>query len=123
MAMTQQQRDQKRREKDAKSGAEDMRLKARSGEKKMIQDIMEWTEDKEQASAIMFCIRHMHSLGREGARLALSDLVALHKKEISESWRARFEEESRREAIRNPGDEILRPVTSAKHPTENVTQA
>ncbi|MFJ3486627.1 hypothetical protein ACIPL1_24960 [Pseudomonas sp. NPDC090202] len=112
MAMTQQQRDQRRREKDSKSGAEDMRLKARNGEKKMIQDIMEWTEDKEQASAIMFCIRHMHSLGREGALLALSDLVELHKREIPESWRARFEEESRREALRNPGDEILRPNQS-----------
>lgn len=122
MAMTQQQRDQKRRDKDAKSGAEDMRLKARSGEKKMIQDIMKWTEDKEQASAIMFCIRHMHALGSDGVRIASADLRALHKKEISESWRARFEEESRREAMRNPGDEILRPTTSAKHATEDVTQ-
>ena len=113
MAMTQQQRDQRRREKDAKSGAEEMRLKALSGEKAMIKEIMEWTDDKEQASAIMFCIRHVHSLGREGVRSAQKHLRALNKVNIQDSWRARFEEESRREALRNPGDEIISPVTPA----------
>ena len=113
MAMTQQQRDQKRRDKELKTGAEELRLKALAGEKQMIKDIMEWTADKEQASAVMFCIRHVHSLGPEGARLAQKDLSALHKIDIQESWRARFAEESRREAMRNPGDEIISPVMQA----------
>ena len=112
MAMTQQQRDQKRRDKEAKFGAEELRLKALAGEKRMVKEIMEWTSDKEQASAVMFCIRYVHSLGPDGARLAQKELVSLHKKEIPESWRARFEEESRREAMRNPGDEILKPNQS-----------
>lgn len=42
MAMDQKERDKKRREKEAKAGAEDMRLKALSGEKKMIRELMEW---------------------------------------------------------------------------------
>jgi hypothetical protein len=79
----------------------------------MIKDIMEWTDDTEQASAVMFCIRHVHSLGPEGTRLAQKDLSALHKTHIPESWRARFAEESRREAMRNPGDEIISPVMQA----------
>lgn len=113
MAMTQQQRDQKRRDKELKTGAEELRLKALSGEKRMIKDIMEWTDDTEKASAVMFCIRHIHSLGPEGVRLAQKDLSARHNMDIPESWRARFAEESRREAMRNPGDEIISPVTHA----------
>ena len=109
MAMDQRERDKKRRDKDAKAGVEDLRLKALSGEKKMILELMGWVDDSEQASMIMTCIRIMHSLGREGAREAVDRLNARHKIELSDSWGARFENESRRELMRDPGDEIVSP--------------
>lgn len=109
MAMDQKERDKKRRDKEAKAGAEDMRLKALSGEKKMIRELMEWVEDSEQASMIMTCIRSMHSLGPEGARAAVDRLNARHRIELSDSWGARFENESRRELMRDPGDEVISP--------------
>lgn len=110
MAMDQKERDKKRREKEAKAGAEDMRLKALSGEKKMIRELMEWVEDSEQASMIMTCIRYVHSLGPEGVREAVDNLNARHKIELSDSWSARFDNESRRELMRDPGDEVISPA-------------
>lgn len=41
MAMTQKERDAKRRAKEARMGAEEMRFKAMAGEKRMLCDIME----------------------------------------------------------------------------------
>lgn len=41
MAMTQKERDQRRKEKDAKRGAEEMRIKAMAGEKKMVRELMD----------------------------------------------------------------------------------
>ncbi|KAA8689609.1 hypothetical protein [Pseudomonas caricapapayae] len=70
MAMTQKQRDDRRREKELRMGSEDLRIKARYGEKQMARDIMEWTKDSEQASVILASLRYMHSLGPAGAREA-----------------------------------------------------
>lgn len=110
MALTQKQRDERRREKEAKLGAEELRIKALSGERQMVREIMAWTEDSEQASVIMACIRHMHSLGKDGARAALKSLNALHKIDLKDSWSARFDNESRKELMRDPGDQIICPA-------------
>lgn len=104
MAMTQQERDAKRRAKEAKMGAEEMRIKAMAGEKQMVREIMEWLDDSEQASVILTSVRHMHSLGPDGAKEAQKKLRAHHKFVISENVARRFDEESRAELRRDPGD-------------------
>jgi hypothetical protein len=109
MAMTQAERDEKRRTKMKARGEEILRLPVRTGEKDMLRDLMAWTDDAEQASVIAGCLRYVHSLGPEGAYTALRQLCVLHELNITESWRARFDNESRRELMRDPGDEIIAP--------------
>lgn len=109
MAMTQKERDEKRRAKMKAKGEEILRLPVMAGEKAMLRDLMEWTNDGEQASVIAGCLRYVHSLGPEGAYTALRQLCVLHELAIPESWSARFDNESRRELMRDPGDEIIAP--------------
>lgn len=92
----------------AARGEEELRLWCRPGTRQMIKDLMEWASDKQQASVMTGALRHLHSLGPEAAREALSprhDLV------IKESWREAFVNESRRELMRDPGDEVITPIT------------
>jgi len=42
MAMSQQDRDQKRRAKSSKNGEEDLRMKARAGTRQALAEIMKW---------------------------------------------------------------------------------
>lgn len=112
MAMTQQQRDERRRQKDAKSGAEELRFKALSGEKRMIRELMEWNEDKEQASMILTSIRYLHSLGPDGSREALKELRALHKVSLEPDVERRLIAQSMLMIQQDPGDEVIRPTAS-----------
>jgi hypothetical protein len=109
MAMTQQQRDERRRQKDAKSGAEELRFKALSGEKRMIRELMEWTDDTEQASMILACVRYVHSLGPDGSRTAMDDLRELHKVELSVDVERRLIAGSILMIQQDPGDQVISP--------------
>ncbi|MCV4343273.1 hypothetical protein [Pseudomonas capsici] len=111
MAMTQKERDQRRKEKDAKRGAEEMRIKAMAGEKRMVIELMDWLDDKEQASVILVSIRHMHSLGKDGAREARDNLRAPHRFFISENVAADFHAKSLAMIQQDPGDEIEAPAS------------
>ena len=110
MAMTQQERDAKRRAKEARMGAEEMRIKAVAGEKQMVRELMEWLDDTEQASVILTSVRYMHSLGPEGAREAVKKLRARHKFVISENVAREFEAKSLLMIQQDPGDEVIRPA-------------
>lgn len=110
MAMTQKQRDERRRLKEAKSGVEELRFKALNGEKQMIRELMEWTEDTEQASAILECIRYVHSLGPDGSRKAMKDFRALHKVALSEDVEQRLIAGSMLMIQKDPGDEVVGPT-------------
>lgn len=113
MAMTQQERDARRKAKEDLMGAEEMRIKAWNGEKQMVREIMDWLDDTEQASVIQISVRHMHSLGREGARKAVKELRARHKFVVSESVATDFHTKSLAMIQQDPGDEIEAPASNS----------
>ncbi|MCO8161033.1 hypothetical protein NJC38_02565 [Pseudomonas sp. 21LCFQ010] len=110
MGMTQQERDAKRRAKEARMGAEELRIKVMAGEKQMAREIMEWLDDTEQASVILTSVRYMHSLGPEGVREAVKNLRARHKFVISENVAADFHAKSLLMIQQDQGDEIEAPL-------------
>lgn len=67
MAMTPQQRDERRRLKAAKLQEEDLRLKVRPGTKQALLELMEWAGIEEQGEAMTLMIHHLHALGPGGA--------------------------------------------------------
>jgi hypothetical protein len=72
MAMSQQERDQKRRAKASKHGEEDLRMKARAGTRQALAEIMQWAEVEENGEAMTLLIHRIHELGHEAARHFLS---------------------------------------------------
>lgn len=62
MALTQQQRDDRRREKAARLQEEDLRLKVRPGTKQALQELMEWAWIEEQGEAMTLMIHHIEAL-------------------------------------------------------------
>lgn len=108
MAATQQQRSAKSAAKRKERGTEDLRLRVCKGEKDWLLQLMEWTKDAEQGSVMAGCLRHVHSLGREGA---IEALCHRHEIVISENVARDFQEKSVLMIQKNPGDEIITPVT------------
>ncbi|MEE4675326.1 hypothetical protein V2K57_11720 [Pseudomonas alliivorans] len=106
MALTQKQRDERRREKEAKLGAEELRIKALSGEKQMARDIMEWTDDSEQASVVLASLRYMHSLGPAGAREAMATLRARHAFVVSDSVAQAIYDHGVRSILNSPNQDV-----------------
>lgn len=85
MAMTPQERDEKRKKKEAKAGIEDLRMKAGKGTRQALAEIMQWAEVEENGEAMTLLIHRIHELGPEAARhflsaprheIVVSDLVA-----------------------------------------------
>lgn len=72
MAMSQQERDQKRRAKASKHGEEDLRMKARAGTRQALAEIMQWAEVEENGEAMTLMIHRIHELWPEAARHFLS---------------------------------------------------
>lgn len=64
MAMTQTQRDERRRMKAAKLQEEDLRLKVRPGTKQALRELMAWAGIEEQGEAMTLMIHHLEALGR-----------------------------------------------------------
>ena len=86
MAMSQQERDQKRRAKASKHGEEDLRMKARAGTRQALAEIMQWAEVEENGEAMTLLIHRIHELGPEAARLFLS--APRHEIVVRILWRA-----------------------------------
>ena len=72
MALTPQQRDEKRKKKEAKAGIEELRMKARAGTRQALAEIMEWAQVEENGEAMTLLIHRIHELGPEAARHFLS---------------------------------------------------
>lgn len=67
MALTQQQRDEKRRAKAERLQEEDLRLKVRPGTKQALLELMKWAGIEEQGEAMTLMIHHLHGMGPGGA--------------------------------------------------------
>ncbi len=65
MALTPQQRDQRRREKQERLGEQDLRLKVTATHAAQLADLMAWGEMVESGEALTLLIYHAHKLGRE----------------------------------------------------------
>lgn len=103
MAMDQKTRSAKSAAKRKVLGEEELRHRVRAGEKQMLADLMAWTEDTEQASVMAGSLRHVHSLGREGAREALR---SRHKIEVNENVAAELYAIGQRQASRLDAEEF-----------------
>ncbi|MBA6132702.1 hypothetical protein H4B96_12815 [Pseudomonas juntendi] len=72
MALTSKQRDDKRKEKEAKAGVEELRMKTRAGTRQALAEIMQWAQVEENGEAMTLLIHRIHELGPEAARHFLS---------------------------------------------------
>ena len=72
MALTQQQRDEKRRKKAEAAQEEDLRLKVRPGTRQALAEIKQWASVEENGEAMTLMIHRVHELGPEAARHFLS---------------------------------------------------
>ncbi|MFK3945666.1 hypothetical protein [Pseudomonas fulva] len=72
MALTSKQRADKRKEKEAKAGVEELRMKTRAGTRQALAEIMQWAQVEENGEAMTLLIHRIHELGPEAARHFLS---------------------------------------------------
>jgi len=72
MAMTPQERDEKRKKKEAKAGVEELRMKTRAGTRQALAEIMQWADVEENGEAMTLLIHRIHELGPEAALHFLS---------------------------------------------------
>jgi predicted component of type VI protein secretion system len=98
MALTQQQRDEKRRAKAERLQEEDLRLKVRPGTKQALLELMEWAGIEEQGEAMTLMIHHLHGLGPGGALPLLTP--PRHEITVSPSVARRLDNFREREQIR-----------------------
>lgn len=111
MAMTQQQRDEKAALKRKAVGEEELRLRVRPGTKQALAELMAWSEIEEQGEALTVMIHRLHELGPDRARPLL--LVPRHEYQPSKIVARLFAEKSMLMIGKDPGDEIISPVTHA----------
>ncbi|WP_226501440.1 hypothetical protein [Pseudomonas sp. MWU16-30322] len=109
MAKTGQERSAKAALKRIEFDEKELRHRCRLGTRLTLEELMDWSEDTEQASVIEGCLRYVHSLGRDGAREALK---ARHEIVISENVAREFRNQSLAELKRDPGDEFIPPDQS-----------
>lgn len=102
MAKTGKERSAKTAEKRIEFDEKELRHRCRLGTRNILEQLMTWNEDTEQASVIEGCLRYVHSLGPEGACKALK---TRHEIVINEDVARRFFEASEAELRRDPGDE------------------
>ncbi|NWC11907.1 hypothetical protein HX776_24275 [Pseudomonas agarici] len=102
MVAAQKERSAKTAAKRKSLGEQELRHRVRAGEKKMLAELMTWTEDTEQASVIAGCLRYLHSLGPAGASEALR---SRHKIEVHENVAAELYLLGQRKASRLDAEE------------------
>ncbi|MFF7108932.1 hypothetical protein [Pseudomonas sichuanensis] len=73
MALTQQQRDERRREKAERLQEEDLRLKVRPGTKQALLELMEWAGIEEQGEAMTLMIHRLHGRNQESKATSRHD--------------------------------------------------
>lgn len=108
MAMTQLQRDERRREKAAKLREEDLRLKVRPGTKQALMQLMQWAGIEEQGEAMTLMIHHLHGLGPKGSAPFLT--APRHIFVLKQNVARLFDQKSVLMIQKDPGDEIIAPA-------------
>lgn len=106
MAKSGQERSAKAAQKRIEYDEKELRHRCRLGTRNILEELMGWNEDTEQASVIEGALRYVHSLGPVGA---LDALRTRHEIVISENVARTFRNQSLAEIKRDPGDEILEP--------------
>lgn len=104
MAKTQQQRDEERRDREAKAQVEDLRLKVRPGTKQALTEIKAWAEVEENGEAMTLLIHRIHELGPEAARHFLS--APRHEIKLSSSVVRKLDQFRLSRELRAPGLEL-----------------
>ncbi|MEZ2723077.1 hypothetical protein ACBQ21_03555 [Pseudomonas putida] len=104
MALTSKQRDDKRKEKEAKAGIEELRMKARAGTRQALAEIMQWAEVEENGEAMTLMIHRIHELGPEAARHFLS--APRHEITLSSSVVRKLDQFRLSRELRAPGLEL-----------------
>lgn len=104
MAMSQKDRDEKRRAKAAKLQEEDLRLKVRPGTKQALLELMEWAGIEEQGEAMTLMIHRLHELTRDEAVKLLKP--PRHTIELSSSVVRKLDQFRLSRELRSPGLEL-----------------
>lgn len=104
MALTPQQRDEKRKVKESKAGIEELRMKARAGTRQALAEIMQWAEVEENGEAMTLLIHRIHELGPEAARHFLS--APRHEIKLSSSVVRKLDQFRLSRELREPGLEL-----------------
>lgn len=107
MAKSGKERSAKAKLKRDQYDEKELRHRCRLGTRNILEEIMVWNEDTEQASVIEGCLRYVHSLGPEAARKALNPR---HVIVISEHVAREFHNQSLLEISKDPGEEIIAPA-------------
>lgn len=104
MAMTPQERDEKRKKKEAKAGVEELRMKTRAGTRQALAEIMQWAQVEENGEAMTLLIHRIHELGPEAARHFLS--APRHEIKLSSSVVRKLDQFRLSRELRAPGLEL-----------------
>ncbi|MCX2891673.1 hypothetical protein OO258_25940 [Pseudomonas sp. DCB_BI] len=104
MALTSKQRDDKRKEKEAKAGIEELRMKTRAGTRQALSEIMQWAQVEENGEAMTLLIHRIHELGPEAARHFLS--APRHEIKLSSSVVRKLDQFRLSRELRAPGLEL-----------------
>jgi len=104
MAMTPQERDEKRKKKEAKAGVEELRMKTRAGTRQALAELMQWAEVEENGEAMTLLIHRIHELGPEAARHFLS--APRHEIKLSSSVVRKLDRFRLSRELRAPGLEL-----------------
>jgi len=104
MALTQQQRDEKRRKKAEAAQEEDLRLKVRPGTRQALDEIKAWASVVENGEAMTLLIHRIHELGPEAARHFLS--APRHEIKLSSSVVRKLDQFRLSRELRAPGLEL-----------------
>jgi len=107
MAKTGQERSAKAALKRIECDEKELRHRLRSGTRQKLEELMAWSDIEEISEAVQNLILNAHALGPTLSYQAIE--CPRHKVQISENVARMFENESRREIMRDPGDEVIRP--------------
>ena len=109
MALSQQTRDERRRDKAARLQEEDLRLRVRPGTKQALTELMQWAGIEEQGEALTLMIHRLHELGLDRALPLLE--VPRHEYRPSRIVALAFERKSTLMIQQDPGDEVIDPMS------------
>lgn len=109
MAKTGQERSAKAAEKRIEYGEKELRHRCRLGTRQKLDELMSWNGIEEMSEAVQNLILNAHALGPTLSFQAMES--PRHKVQISENVARMFRDQSLIELKRDPGDEIIGPIT------------